>query len=456
MVVDGWLVRAAASRPEHTALQTPAGSWTYAQLSSAARSGAAQLAVMGAVPGTRIGIALPGGLHFAQALHACLLLGAVAVPIDLRLSGEEQARIVTGCEVTVDESLGCECNAPRALGLDGGHDLDATAVVIHTSGTTSSPKPVELTYGNLLWSALGSAVALGLDPKERWLCVLPLSHVGGLSILVRSAIYATTAVVHERFDTDVVLNALRKQDITLVSVVATTLTRLLDAGLSHPPALRCALTGGGPVPAALVRRARHAGVPVGLTYGLSETCSQVTTTPVAEICVGVGDGDEEEYGEVLRMNAGPPLFCTRVRISSDGEILVQGPTVAPDAVEPDGWLQTGDLGVLDERGRLLVTGRKADTIVSGGENVAPAEVEAVLESHPAVLEAAVLGRSDSEWGEAVTAIIRPRPGELLAPEQLRAHCAGALAPYKVPKEYLLRKEPLPRTRSGKLLRKELI
>ncbi len=150
-------------------------------------------------------------------------------------------------------------------------------------------------------------------PEERWLCTLPLSHVGGLSILVRSTIYATTAVLHERFDTDIVLNALRKQDITLVSLVATTLARLLDAGLSHPPALRCALTGGGPVPAALVARARHAGVPVGLTYGLSETCSQVTTTPVAEICVGAGDGDEEEYGEVLRMNAGPPLFCTRVQ-----------------------------------------------------------------------------------------------------------------------------------------------
>jgi O-succinylbenzoic acid--CoA ligase len=446
MVVDGWLARAAASRPEHTALQTPAGSWTYAQLSSAARSGAAQLAVMGAVPGTRIAIALPGGLHFAQALHACLLLGAVAVPIDLRLSAEEQARIVTGCEVTVDESLGCEPNAPRALGLDGGHDLDAIAVVIHTSGTTSSPKPVELTYGNLLWSALGSAVALGLDPKERWLCVLPLSHVGGLSILVRSAIYATTAVVHERFDTDIVLNALRKQDITLVSVVATTLTRLLDAGLSHPPALRCALTGGGPVPAALIERAQDSGVPVSLTYGLTEACSQVTTTPVAAL------------NEIPThpLSAGPPLFCTRVRISSDGEILVQGPTVAPNAVEGDGWLRTGDLGVIGEDGRLRVTGRKADTIISGGENIVPAEVEAVLEAHPDVLEAAVLGRPDPRWGEAVTAIVVARPGALLEGETLRAHCARGLAPHKVPKQVSFVREPLPRTRSGKLLRKELI
>jgi O-succinylbenzoic acid--CoA ligase len=484
MVVDGWLARAAASRPEHTALQTPAGSWTYAQLSSAACSGAAQLAVMGAVPGTRIGIALPGGLHFAQALHACLLLGAVAVPIDLRLSGEEQARILTGCEVTVDESLGSESNAPRALGLDGGHDLDATAVVIHTSGTTSAPKPVELTYGNLLWSALGSAVALGVEggaagrrlagrngdasrrrvspgfgraplsrsaPKERWLCALPLSHVGGLSILVRSAIYATTAVVHDRFDTDVVLNALRKQNITLVSLVATTLTRLLDAGLSHPPALRCALTGGGPVPAALVERAQDSGVPVSLTYGLTEACSQVTTTPVAAL-----NEIPAHPAPSHLLSAGPPLFCTRVQTASDGEIMVAGPTVVPGSADGDGWLRTGDLGAIGEDGRLRVTGRKAEVIISGGENIAPAEVEAVLEAHPDVLEAAVLGRPDPRWGEAVTAIVVARPGALLEGEALRAHCARGLAPHKVPKQVSFVREPLPRTRSGKLLRKELI
>ncbi len=135
---------------------------------------------------------------------------------------------------------------------------------------------------------------------------------------------------------------------------------------------------------------------------------------------------------------------------------MQGPTVAPGAVERDGWLQTGDLGVLDERGRLLVTGRKADTIISGGENVAPAEVEAVLEAHPDVLEAAVLGRPDPRWGEAVTAIVVARPGALLEGEALRAHCARGLAPHKVPKQVSFVREPLPRTRSGKLLRKELI
>jgi O-succinylbenzoic acid--CoA ligase len=301
---------------------------------------------------------------------------------------------------------------------------------------------VELTYGNLLWSALGSGAALDLHAGERWLCAMPVCHVGGLSILVRSAIYATTAVVHARFEADRALGALREERITLVSLVATTLARLLDAGLARPPALRCALTGGGPVGGALIARAVEAGVPLSLTYGLTEACSQVTTTPVRELARG-------------GPSPGPPLFCTHVAIASDGEILVNGPTIAPGAVAADGWLHTEDLGRIDALGRLHVTGRRSEVIISGGENVAPAEVEAVLEQHPDVLEAAVVGRADGEWGEAVTAHIVARPGRAPAAKELREHCAGALAPYKVPREIVLRDRPLPRTPSGKLARAQL-
>lgn len=442
MVVEGWLARAAVSRPEHIALDTPAGSWSYARLHAAARAGAAQLAGRGVGPGARVAIALPSGIEFAHALHATLLLGATAVPIDLRLAAEERAMIASACDTLIYEPLweGPAWELPASAG--NAHDLDWPALVIHTSGTTSAPRPIELTYGNLLWSALGSAVALGAPRDERWLCTLPLSHVGGLSILIRSTIYATTAVLHERFETDRALHSLQEENVTLVSLVATTLARLLDAGLEDPPALRCALTGGGPVPAALVARAQAAGVPVSLTYGLTESCSQVTTTPLAE---------------TARMNAsaGPPLFCTEVRIAEDQEILVRGPTVARAAPAADGWLHTGDLGSLDERGRLHVAGRKDDTIVSGGENIAPVEVEAVLEAHPLVMEAAVLGRPDPEWGEAVSAIVVARPGDELLETDLRAHCTAALARFKVPKHFQIVTEPLPRTRSGKLLRREL-
>ena len=446
MVVEDWLGRAALAHPRRVALQTPAGSWSYAELRAHALAGAGELAERGVGPGERVAIALPAGLAFAQALHACMQLGAVAVPVDLRLSETERARIAAGCSLALGERL-----APAGAGAGGPeppsearrvHHLGAVLAIIHTSGTTAAPRPIELTYGNFLWSALGSAVALGLDPDERWLCALPLSHVGGLSILIRSAIHATCAVVHERFETDRVVQALRAQRVTLVSLVATTLARLLDAGLERPPALRCALTGGGPVPAALVERARAAGVPVSLTYGLTESCSQATTTPAADLAAG-------------RHTAGPPLFCTRVRIAADGEILLRGPTIAPAAPAADGWLHTGDLGTADGEGRLHVSARKSETIVSGGENVAPAEVEAVLEAHPAVAEAAVVGRPDPAWGEQVTAIVVVRAGTVLAPGDLREHCAAALAPYKVPKLIELAPGPLPRTPSGKLLRRSL-
>ncbi|HEV3283024.1 MAG TPA: AMP-binding protein [Solirubrobacteraceae bacterium] len=446
MVVEGWLARAALARPQRVAVQTPAGSWTYAQLLEAARAGAEELHARGARPGERVAIALAPGLEFARALHACMLLGAVAVPVDVRAPASEQARIAAGASVLVDGELSAAGDAagrrPSAE-LAGGHDLDATAVVLHTSGTTSQPRPVELTYGNFLWSALGSAVALGQDPAERWLCTLPVCHVGGLSILLRSCIYSTTAVVHERFETDRVLWALRSEGVTLVSVVATTLARLLDAGLERSPSLRCALTGGGAVPASLVERALDAGVPVSLTYGLTEACSQVTTTPLAALARDGGAA------------AGPALFCTRVRVADDREILVRGPTVSPGAAARDGWLHTGDLGSIEAEGRLRVDGRKAETIVSGGENVAPAEVEAALEAHPQVLEAAAVGRPDPDWGEAVTAVVVVRCGAATGEQELREHCARTLAPYKVPKSIVLRSEPLPRTPSGKLKRREL-
>ena len=442
MDVEGWLARAAARHPDHEAIATPAGSWSYRELHAAACAGAAELAARGATPGTRVAIALPAGLAFAQALHACLLLGAVAVPIDLRLGPVEQERIAGGCELRVDEPLRDRSPAAAFEPASARHTLSATAAVIHTSGTTAAPRPVELTYGNLLWSALGSAVALGCAPDDRWLCALPLSHVGGLSILIRSAIYGTTAVVHERFETDRALAALRCERITLVSLVATTLQRLLDAGLRDPGHLRCALTGGGPVPAALRERSLAAGVPVSLTYGLTESCSQATTLPVAAI------GDPAH-------TAGPPLFCTRLRLAPDGEIMLAGPTVAASPRLEDGWLATGDLGRLDERGWLQVVGRKADTIVSGGENVAPAEVEAVLEAHPQVLEAAVVGRPDEQWGERVAAWVVHASSEVPDYEDVLAHCRRHLAPYKVPKDLAGTDEPLPRTPSGKLLRREL-
>jgi O-succinylbenzoic acid--CoA ligase len=419
VLVDSWLGRAAARHPSRPAL----GSLTYGELDAEVTRAARRLAARGVRRGDDVAIALPPGEAFCVALHAIHRLGAVAVPVDVRLAPEERVAIARDAATVVDAPLAAD-EDPDARML-AHHDLDADAIVVHTSGTSGAPRPVRLTFGNWLWSALGSAVALGVDPAERWLCALPLSHVGGLSIVMRSAIYGTTAIVHERFETERVLGELMRPDgPTLISVVPTTLRRLLDAGLRRPPALRWALVGGAPIPPELVGRAAAAGVPVATTYGLTEACSQVTTL-------------------------GAPLFCTRVELADDGEILVSGPTVAPGSGPV---LHTGDLGVWNADGALHVTGRKSETIVTGGENVAPTEVEAVLETHPAVAEAAVHGRPDPEWGEAVVATVVTRTD--VDPEALRAHCAARLAPYKVPKAIAFA-DALPRTRSGKLLRRAL-
>jgi O-succinylbenzoic acid--CoA ligase len=424
-----WLHRAAGVHPDRIAIEGPHRSLTYAQLSVAAISGARRLTEIGGDSLRRVALELPPGEDYVIALHACMLAGVAAVPIDLRLSGPERAVRRSRAQLTVDTPLtgSDRASLPRTSGPDDGPQPLA---MMHTSGTTSVPKPITLSHGNFFSSALGSAVALGLDPNERWLCPMPLTHVGGLSIPIRSAIYATTVVLHGQFETEAVLSELMdpSRRITVVSLVPTMLGRLLDAGLHRPPTLRWALLGGGPIAPALLARADQAEVAVAPTYGMTEACSQIATF-------------------------GYPLPGVEL-ITSEGEVWVRGPIVSADAVGADGWLRTGDLGVFDDRGRLAIVGRKADTIVTGGENVAPAEVEAALLEHPDVADAGVHARPDDEWGEVVVAKVVPRDGADVSAEALREFCAARIARYKVPKAIDLVAE-LPRTGSGKLLRREL-
>ncbi len=421
MFVDAWLPRAAAAHPRRLAV----GTLTYVRLLAEAQSAARRLSTLGAGPGRRVALALPAGEDFAVALHACLLLGAVAVPIDPQLPAEQRALRAARCGVMVDGPV--DAHEDPAVVLLDEHDLDAAAVLIHTSGTSACARPVTLTYGNVLWSALGSAVALGLDAQERWLCCLPVAHVGGLSILLRSAIYGTTAIVHERFDAARVLEQLRTPGgPTLVSLVPATLARLLDAGLRQPPALRWALLGGAAIAPELLERAAAAGVPVAPTYGMTEASSQILTN-------------------------GVPLFCTWVAVDPAGEITVTGPTVSPDAGPV---LHTGDLGRVGPGGQIAVIGRSDDVIISGGENVTPATVERVLEEHRDVFEAAVHGRPDEQWGQAVLATVVPAPGARPDPAEILAFCRERLAPWEVPKQLFV-VNALPRTDSGKLLRRAL-
>ena len=415
---------------DRAALETGAGVTTYAQLYRRARAAAGALRERDVCAGDQVALALSGE-DLVVAVHGCLLIGAVAVPIDLRLPPGDRADRAVGAVSTVHAPLDGAPAAPIEAALTPELSLAAPATIMHTSGSTAAPRPISLSYDNWLWNALGSALALGLDPHERWLCPMPLVHVGGLSIQIRSAIYGTTVRLHERFDTDAVAGALMDpaQRVTLVSLVPTMLARLLDAGLHQPPTLRWALLGGGPIAPALLDRARKAGVSVAPSYGMTEACSQIATH-------------------------GWPLLGVELRIAQDDELLVRGPTIATGSLADDGWLHTGDLGALDQHGRLSIIGRKADTIVTGGENVAPVEVEAVLLEHPAVADAAVFGRPDPEWGEAVVASVVLRAGQAAGSEELRAHCAERLASFKVPKAFQFTAR-LPRSETGKLQRRVL-
>jgi O-succinylbenzoic acid--CoA ligase len=440
MKLDNWLTQRSQSRPDRTALVADGSAVTYAELEAEATWVARRLAAHGVRRGSLAALAMHPRREQVVLAHALMKTGAVLLPLNPRFTAEERARVLAAEEPSVElEDPGELTQTEADLPLLGEHDMDDVCCRVLTSGSSGTPDAVGLTYGNFLWSAVGSAFNIGVEPSDRWLCCLPLSHISGLSIVMRAAIYGTTAVLHDGFDVERVAASLESDGISIVSMVTTMLTRLLEAeaDLSGPRAI---LVGGGPVPEDPLEEAIGRGATVVQTYGLTEACSQVTT-------LAPGDA-RRKLG-----SAGRPLLTTHLRIQ-DGEILVQGPTVAPERIDADGWLHTGDLGRIDDEGFLYVEDRIDDMIVTGGENVVPAEVEQVLLRHPEVADAAVVGREDPEWVQAVTAVVVLQDGSQATPDELRRHCAEALAGFKVPKRVELA-SALPRTPSGKLLRRAL-
>jgi o-succinylbenzoate---CoA ligase len=411
VALDEWLTSAARARPDHAAVVAEGRAVSYAELHERADRVASGLV---AAPRERVATRLPPGLAFCELLHAVPRRGAVFVPLDP--AGSPAPRQPAPAR-------------PTAGRLATTVEPDAVHSVIHTSGTTGEPKAVELTYANHAASAAAAADALGVHPDDRWLCPLPLHHVGGLGVLIRCVLNRTTAVVHERFDVDRVRGTLEGGEVTLASLVPTMLARLRERGLREAPGLRAIALGGGPIPAGLLEWAGDMGIPVVPVYGMTETGSQIVAG-----------------------SPGRPLRGVELEIGTDGEILVRGPMVARGELGSDGWLHTGDLGRIDADGRLHVEGRLKELIVTGGENVAPLEVEQALLAHPAVEDAGVAGRPDPEWGEAVTAFVVLR--KQASAEELRRWCRERLAPSKVPKA-VHTVDALPRNRGGKLLRGRL-
>lgn len=449
LIVPDWLRQRAQLTPDRLALIADDVSWTFSEMDRRVDGAVQALRESGVGKGQHVGIVAPNGPGFVLAVHALMRIGAVLVPINTRLTPAEIEWQSNDAELSLllDESTIknlVRCPAGQAAMRD--YDLARPHSIIYTSGTTGRPKGAILTYGNHWWSAVASALNLGLHADDRWLACLPLFHVGGLSILLRSVIYGMTAVVQARFDPATVNKAIDAQGVTIVSVVSTMLDRMLTerGHKPFPHTLRCVLLGGGPALLPLLERAQRAGAPVVQTYGLTETASQIVTLAPEDALRKLG-------------SAGKPLFGSQIRIEPDGEIAVRGPTVSPGFLHlppRDGWLKTGDLGYLDDEGYLYVLDRRDDLIISGGENVYPAEVEAMLLAHPAVEDAGVFGESDAEWGSRVAAAVKLHPGCNTTTEELTAFCRERLASYKVPRRIELR-DSLPRNAAGKLLRREL-
>ena len=454
--------------------------FTFAVLDAAATNVARQLQEQGAREGDHVALLLANGDEFAIVVHAAARCGVAVVPLNTRLTVPELAyqledsdsRFLLYDEPNRDTAqqlahavgtirLICANDltkplVPPAAPASGLLDLSATHAIVYTSGTTGRPKGVRLTFGNHWWNAIGSALNLGIGQQDRMLVCLPLYHVGGLSVLFRGVIYGATVVVHESFDPAAVNRAIDDDGITSVSVVAVMLQRMLEerGQRPYPSSLRSVLVGGGPVPEALLRDAIALGVPVLQTYGLTESGSQAVTLSPEDAVRKLG-------------SAGKPLLPVQIRVvASDrdalpgevGEIWLRGPSISPgylhEPLPADGWVRTGDLGWLDDDGYLYVSDRRDDLIISGGENVYPAEVEAVLLAHPAVAEAGVVGIPHAEWGAVPVAFVKLATGEAASETELLAMCRDRLAKYKVPIRIHF-VDALPRTSSGKLMRRML-
>jgi O-succinylbenzoic acid--CoA ligase len=438
---------------------------------------------MGVEPRTRVGLLAGDRARTVVAIHAVRLAGAVLVPFNRRLALPELHAQLAGSRVSVlahdrghagatAELVAASAAPLRSIDIEppvapgapaGPIELasDAPGAVVHTSGTTSSPRGVVLSVGALLASGTAWNTFLEAGPTDHWLSTLPMSHVAGLGMVMRPLLSGAHLTIHPRFEPDAVRDALARERVTFLSLVPTQLERLMDGGLLGPGALRALLLGGGPAHAALVRRAVDAGLPVVPTYGLSEAGSGVTALPGGEVADAPG-------------SAGRPLPGIRIRVTDpqgvdvpvglEGRIQVCGPVLAsgydadPVATREafvDGWLRTRDLGSIDEHGRLWVTSRLDDLIITGGENVAPAEVEGVLSSHPAVAEVAVVGIPDPTWGSVPVAVVVARDG--VPPPtltELRAFARPHLAGYKLPADVRV-VSLMPRTASGKVIRREV-
>ncbi|KMY30078.1 O-succinylbenzoic acid--CoA ligase [Lysinibacillus xylanilyticus] len=469
-----WILQRAYLTPLRNGLTYNGQTWTFQELNDLSLKRARQLTALDIKQGDRIAIMGPSKPSLVIMMYACMHLQCEMVMLNRRLTQDEIAYQLEDsgalAVLIADEDIEklpsytsyysfstIEKSTEAAIDITKEWSLNQTTSIMYTSGTTGFPKGVCQTVGNHQASATASVLNIGLHAEDIWICAVPLFHISGFSILVRSLLYGNKVHLYDQFDAEAISKNIRDGEVTHMSVVAVTLERILHTleqkNAQASSKFKMMLAGGGPVPVDYLKRAQALNLAVAQTYGMTETSSQTATLANEDAMRKIG-------------SAGKPLFFNQIRIAEpndngEGEICIRGPHVTPGYIGRfaqknatiDGWLHTGDIGYIDEEGYLFVIDRRADLIISGGENIYPAEIENVLLTHPAVKEAGVCGIDDEAWGQVPIAFVVLK--EEVQVEQIQAFCQKKLAKYKIPKEIVVTDE-LPRNGANKLLRRKLM
>ncbi|MEZ4320240.1 MAG: long-chain fatty acid--CoA ligase [Myxococcota bacterium] len=470
---SNWLEAHARFRPNAEAiLDVDNGRrWSYAELYRDSLRWAGRLQAAGVERGDRVALlAHNRGEHFAL-MFACAELGAILFPMNWRLAPEELSWQLGNCEPKVvladrafQDTLRVEMldleSGPGERSLQGpGATLEEPWVLMYTSGSSGKPKGALLTHGQLHWNAVNTTLACDLAPSDSTLTFTPLFHTGGLNCLSSPLLHRGGRVVLTRgVDVEQSLDLIENEKITLLMGVPTIYQMLAD----HPSfagrdvsSVRDALCGGAPLSMPLLERYLERGIPLRQGFGMTEVgpnCFSMPHDRLREKIESVGLPIHHVAAKIVRPDG------SECDVDEPGELLMSGPAVFkgyfrnPDADAKsfvDGWFRTGDMLSRDADGFFRVRGRLKEMFISGGENVYPAEIEAVIHACPGVAHAAVIGVPHPRWGEVGRAFVEPRPGESVDADAVRAWLDGRLARFKVPKDIIVMPE-LPRTASGKL------